>query len=315
MHLAGLSPSLFITTHTVLFYYPWCSMHLMKTKTCFSCMFVVAYLFFRKETHVLVLNSGCTSHTQNQTVLDTRRQGPTFCLSNVIEWKKTCQIISYRISLSAFMSKSSLHSIFLPLSLPRSKQISSDNPTALPRPCTPLCTSLHLRGVLCQAGQSGSKSSLLLSLTVCLPSSIPDFPPSPSPSPLSPSFHPAAPCVLSTAGQARSERQSEQSAPVMTACPSEYTFLSSPAPPPPDPSPSLSVWKAAPPQLSLLPDPPSPSRCDRTPAPFAVLSSSISCSRPAVVIFPSSPCNPVLALPSITGSSCPLSLPCICLKP
>lgn len=110
------------------------------------------------------------------------------------------------------------------------------------------------------------------------------------------SFHSTAPCVLSTAGQASSERQDEQSAPVMTACPSEYTFLSSP-------------------QLSGLPDPPSLSHCDPTPALFAIL--FLFC-----LVLPSCrcqllflPCNPALALPSITGSSCPLLLPCICLNP
>ena len=136
------------------------------------------------------------------------------------------------------------------------------------------------------------------------------FPPSMS------SFYPATPCILSTAGQARSERQGEQSAPVMTACLSKYTFLSSPAPPPPPtrlplclserqlPLNSHSFLIHPHPLTVITPLPPSPSS-----------SSSISCSRPAVVIFPSSPCNPALALPSITGSSCPLSLPCICLKP
>lgn len=39
--------------------------------------------------------------------------------------------------------------------------------------------------------------------------------------------------VVGSAGQASSERQAEQSAPVMTACQSEYTFSSAPAPAPP----------------------------------------------------------------------------------
>lgn len=65
--------------------------------------------------------------------------------------------------------------------------------------------------------------------------------PTPTPTPPFPCFHSSTPCVLSSVGQASSECQGEQSARVMTACPSEYTFLYSPAPPPPDPSSSLSL--------------------------------------------------------------------------
>lgn len=58
--------------------------------------------------------------------------------------------------------------------------------------------------------------------------------------PAMPSFHYTAPCVLSNVGQASSVRQGEPSAPIMTACPSEYTFLSFPALPPPT---LLPLWQ------------------------------------------------------------------------
>lgn len=109
------------------------------------------------------------------------------------------------------------------------------------------------------------------------------FPPS------MPSFHFTTLCVLSTAGHASSEHQGEHPAPVMTACPSEYTFLSFPAPLPPWPLFSVFL-KGSSSQLSVLPGPSWLSLTERDTV-IKLLpsspssSSSISCSRPAVVIF------------------------------
>lgn len=189
--------------------------------------------------------------------------------------------------------------------------MTSDKPTPLLQPSIPLYASLYLCGVRSQAGQGSSKWSLL-SFSHSLPSLLHPhlplllhllllFPPS------MPSFHSTAPCVLSTVGHASSERQGEHSALVLTpvqvntpSSPLLLLFL-------PDPS---SLWGSSS-QLSVLPGPALLSHCYQTPALFTVLF--------LLYLMPTSnhchllflPCNPLLALPSITGSNCPLSLPCM----
>ncbi|CAB1428969.1 unnamed protein product [Pleuronectes platessa] len=120
-----------------------------------------------------------------------------------------------------------------------------------------------------------------------------------------PSFHPAAPCVLGSGGQAGSERQGEQSALVMTACLTEYTFLSSPAPPPltciPSVSPRGSSPRLTPSALTLSP-------CDHTPILLTILFLFRFVLPSNYCHLPFLPCNLSLVLPSITSSSCPATL-------
>lgn len=187
--------------------------------------------------------------------------------------------------------------------------MSSDKPTPLLQPSIPLYASLYLCGVLSQAGQGSSKS-----LTVCRPSSIPTFSffsiSISSPLPPCPPFIPPPPASSALwVTPVQSVRVSTQLSfwqPVQVNTPSSpllLLFL-------PDPS---SLWGSSS-QLCVLPGPALLSHCYQTPALFTILfllylmPTSSHCH----LLFP--PCNPLLTLPSITGSSCPLSLPYICLK-
>lgn len=99
-----------------------------------------------------------------------------------------------------------------------------------------------------------------------------------------------APCILGCVGQVGSDRQAEQSAPVMTACLCEYTFLSSP--PPLLPLPSIFACLRG--SFSTLPDlsaiTPSFSPCIPCWSPVVVNSSS-------ALVTPRWPSHPSQPLP------------------
>lgn len=98
-----------------------------------------------------------------------------------------------------------------------------------------------------------------------------------------------APCILGRVGQVGSDRQAEQSAPVMTACLCEYTFLSSPLSPLP-----TSIFARLRGSFSVLPD-----LSAITPS----FSPSMPCWRPVVVssssalVTPRWPSHPSQPLP------------------